>query len=101
MLEEKHRHHFTLFGGRSELTYANTPTARDEQLFAFYAAAKRGAKGTLVDDFRNSELYQEAKEREDELIEKFIKVYEPISIPSELRDSVMAIFKEEVDSFEL
>lgn len=101
MLEKKHKHHFTLFGGRSELTYANTPTARDEQLFGFYAAVKKGADGSLVGEFKESDLFQEAKEREDELFKKFIHVYDPISIPSELRNQVLAIYEEEVASFSL
>jgi hypothetical protein len=100
MLEKKHKHHFTLFGGRSELTYANTPTARDEQLFGFYCAARKGAKGSLVEDFRESGLYEEARAREDELFKKFIHVYDPISIPSELREQVLSIYREEVASFE-
>jgi len=94
-------HHFTLFGGKSKLTYANTATARNEQLFAFYSAAKKGAKGSLVEKFKGSELFEEAKEREDELFKTYISLYEPISVPPELKDAVMSIYKEEIGSFEL
>ncbi len=101
MLERKHRNHFTLFGGKSNLPYLHSGTAMDEQLFAFYSAVRKNAKGGLVEDFKNSEMYQTAKEREDELFKKFTTIYDPISIPKELKDATLSIFKEEVDSFEL
>lgn len=101
MLEREKKPIFTLFGGKSSITYVNTPTARDEQLFAFYCAVKKGAKGTLVDDFRASDLYKEAQDREEELFKRFISVYDPISVPSELKDQVMSIYREEIHSFEL
>lgn len=101
MLKMNKKHHFTLFGGKSALTYANTATARDEQLFAFYCAVKKDAKGALIDEFRESDLYQEAESREDELFKRFISLYEPISVPSELKTQVMSIYKEEIESFEL
>ncbi|TFG29614.1 hypothetical protein EU528_09410 [Candidatus Thorarchaeota archaeon] len=101
MLEMNKKHHFTLFGGKSALTYANTATARDEQLFAFYCAVKKDAKGALIEEFRESDLYQEAESREDELFKRFISIYEPISVPAELKTQVMSIYKEEINSFEL
>lgn len=101
MLQRHHRGFFTLFGGRSELSYANTAMAHDEQLFAFYSAAKKGSREPLIEEFKDSEFYQEAVSREDELFKTFIHVYEPISIPSELRNSVISIYKEEVSSFDL
>ncbi len=101
MLDREHKNHFTLFGGSSSLTYLHSETAMDEQLFAFYSAARKNAKGELVEDFKASDLYNEAKNREDELFKKFITVYEPISIPADLKDRVMSILKEEIDSFEL
>jgi len=101
MLEPEKKRFFTLFGGKSALTYANTETARDEQLFAFYCAAKKGAKGGLVEEFKESELYKEAQEREDELFKRFIRLYDPITVPSELKEQVMSIYREEIESFEL
>ncbi|TFH06090.1 MAG: hypothetical protein E4H14_11500 [Candidatus Thorarchaeota archaeon] len=101
MLEIDKKHYFTLFGGKSALTYANTATARDEQLFAFYCAVKKDAKGALVSEFKDSDLYKEAEAREDELFKRFISFYDPISVPVELKTQVMSIYKEEVASFEL
>ncbi len=101
MLERPKRHHFTLFGGKSALTYANTATARDEQLFAFYCSVKKGANGGLVEDFKASDLYKEAQSKEDELFKRFISLYDPISVPAELKEQVMSIYREEIASFEL
>ena len=101
MLEREKRRFFTLFGGKSALTYANTATARDEQLFAFYCAVRKDAKGGLVEDFKESELYKEAQAREDELFKRFISLYDPITVPSELKEQVMSIYREEINSFEL
>ena len=101
MLDRQKKHNFTLFGGKSSLSYTNSATARGEQLFAFYCAAKKGVKGSLIDDFKESELYKEAHAREDELFKRFISLYDPISVPSELKEQVMSIYREEISSFEL
>jgi len=101
MLKKDSKKYFTLFGGKSSLTYANTDVARDEQLFAFYSAVKKGIKEDLIDYFKESELFQEAKNREDELFKKFCSIYDPISLPKELKSKVLSIYKEELSSFEL
>ena len=56
MLRKEFKAFYTLFGGKSNLTYANTEIARDEQLFAFYSATKKGVKGDLIDEFKNKGL---------------------------------------------
>lgn len=101
MLEKKYKHFFTLFGGKSALTYANTNIARDEQLFAFYLAIKQGNKSQLVEEFKNSELYEEAKTREDELYNTFLRLYKPISLPQELKEDVFSIYEEELEKFQI
>jgi hypothetical protein len=102
MLERKYKRFFTLFGGKSiTMTYAHTKVGRDEQLFAFYLAAKRGTEGGLVDEFKASPLIQEAKDREEELWKTFCTLHTSISVPKELRDSVNSIYKEELASFQI
>lgn len=93
------KHLFTIFGNKSNYNYLNSPTARDEQLFAFYLAAKSGIKGELIDLFRESDLYQDAKERNKELMEKFLRIYPSISIPSKFKDQLLNIFEEELEIF--
>ena len=82
------------------MTYAHTKVGRDEQLFAFYLAAKRGSKGGLIEDFKKSPLFQEAKEREEELQKTFCTLHTSISVPKELRNIVNSIYKEELSSFQ-
>jgi hypothetical protein len=102
MLEPEYKQFFTLFGGKSiTMTYAHTKVGRDEQLFAFYLAAKKGVKGGLVEQFKASPLLQEAKDREEELRKTFVSLHSSISVPEELRDSVNSIYKEELDSFQI
>jgi hypothetical protein len=101
MLKTEFKEFYTLFGGKSNLPYANTGIARDEQLFAFYCASRKGVRGDLIQMFKESELYQEAKEREDELFKTFCSLYESISVPKELKERLLSIYKEELSSFEL
>jgi hypothetical protein len=102
MLERKYKRFFTLFGGKSiTMTYAHTKVGRDEQLFAFYLAAKKGAEGELLEEFKASPLLQEAKDREEELRKTFCTLHTSISVPKELRDSVNSIYKEELASFQI
>lgn len=100
MLQKEFKAFFTLFGGKSALTYANTGVARDEQLFAFYSAAKQGVKGDLIEFFKKEGFYEEAKNREEELFKMFCTLYDPISLPSELKNDVLSIYREELSLFE-
>jgi hypothetical protein len=101
MLEPEYKRFFTLFGGKSiTMTYAHTQVGRDEQLFAFYLAAKKGAQGGLVEEFNSSPLLQEAKDREEELRKTFCTLHSSISVPKELRSTVNSIYKEELASFQ-
>jgi hypothetical protein len=102
MLEREYKRFFTLFGGKSiTMTYAHTRVGRDEQLFAFYLAAKNGIKGGLVEEFKASPLYQEAKDREEELVKTFCTLHTSISVPKELRNNVNSIYEEELESFQI
>ncbi|MFX1378246.1 MAG: hypothetical protein ACFFA4_04060 [Promethearchaeota archaeon] len=101
MLKKEFKPFYTLFGSKSNLTYANTEVARDEQLFAFYSAIKKGIKGDLIEEFIKRGLFEEAKSREDELFNKFCSIYEPMSLPKELKNDVLSIYKEELSKFEL
>ncbi|MFW9830899.1 MAG: hypothetical protein ACFFD8_03915 [Candidatus Thorarchaeota archaeon] len=102
MLEEQYKQYFTLFGGDAiTLTYAYTQAGRDEQLFAFYLAALKGVNGKLVEEFKSSKLFDEAKEREEELFKTFVSIHESISVPKELKDQVLSIYKEEISNFQI
>jgi hypothetical protein len=101
MLNREHKRFFTLFGGQSiTMTYAHTKVGRDEQLYAFYLAAKRGNKSELVEEFKASPLFQEAKDRQEELYKTFCKLHTWISVPKKLQSPVNSIYKEELERFQ-
>jgi hypothetical protein len=101
MLDKEYKRFFTLFGGKSiTMTYAHTKVGREEQLFAFYLAVKRGIKAGLVQEFKASPLFQEAKDRQEELHKTFCTLHTSISVPKELQSSIDPIYKEELDQFQ-
>ena len=101
MLTLENKHFLTIFGGKSSFTYANTPAGRDEQIFAFYLAVKNGAEGQLVEYFKKSDLFKEAEERKEELRKTFCSLYPSITLPTELKQKVESIYKEELNMFEV
>ncbi|MDP2749941.1 MAG: hypothetical protein Q8O89_03865 [Nanoarchaeota archaeon] len=94
-LDKKHEQEYPLFS-KPKRAYERPPAVRDEQLFAFYLAFKNGAKGYLIDKFKEHHL-NEAKEREEELRKKFFGIHEGKTIPKKIRPELISIFKEELD----
>lgn len=86
---------YPLFNPNPNRVYEKPKSVRDEQLFAFYLAHKRGAKGGLIELFKKRFL-NEAKEREDELYNKFFGIHESKTIPLNLLKKVKSIYKEEL-----
>jgi len=95
MMTKENRGFFSLFGGKTISTYALTGQGRDEQLFAFYLAYKRGDRSDLVREF-SERFLEEAKEREDELYQLFFGIHESITMPPKIRDKVVSIYREEL-----
>jgi len=75
--------------------YEKPSAVRDEQLFAFYLAFRNGSKGYLIDKFRERFL-DEAKEKEDELYNKFFRVYDAVSMHGKIKNEISSIYKEEL-----
>lgn len=100
MLESENKNLFTIFGGKSNLTYLNSGLGRKEQLFSFYLASKNNTNGGLLSNFKTSNLYEEAKQNEEELRKIFLTIYQSISVPKELKSDILSIYKEEFDLFE-
>jgi hypothetical protein len=93
MLSEDMRSYFSLFGGLDVNTYALTGRGRDEQLFAFYLAWKNGDQSSLVKEFE-SRFIDEARAREDELYKTFFGIHESITMPKDIKEKTMSIYKE-------
>jgi hypothetical protein len=80
---------------KNMIMYDKTGTGRDEQLFSFYLAHKKGVRGDLMDTFKKKHL-EEAQAREDELYKKFFNLYEPMNVPKSLKKQVVSIYREEL-----
>ncbi len=87
---------YPLFNKKPKRVYEKPKAVRDEQLLAFYLAFRNGDKGYLIDEFRKKFL-EEAKEREDELFNKFFKVYDAVSISDKIKERINSIYKEELN----
>lgn len=86
--------YYSLF--KKQDCYEKSAESRDQQLLAYYLAYKNNNKGYLIDYFKKNYL-QEAKEREDELYNKFFKVYDA-NIPNKIKNKVLSIYKEELSN---
>ncbi len=97
MLKLKYRQKYALFGCDKDSNYGYDVSllGRDEQLLAFYLAYQNGYKGELIDLFKKLYL-KEAKKREKELIKKYFGIHSAETIPEELKDKVLKIYKEEL-----
>jgi hypothetical protein len=95
MLNKEHKKHYSLFTESREDDYENNKEAKEQQLLAFYWAYKKGFKGYLIDYFKKKFL-EEAKGKEDYLINKFMTAQKPIGMPKKLVKPVMSLYKEEL-----
>ena len=95
MLTAADRGFFSLFGGKDVATYALTRLGRDEQLFAFYLAHRRGDRSELVREF-SSRFLEEAREREEELRSLFFGIHRSITMPAEVEGKALSIYREEL-----
>ncbi|HKZ39583.1 MAG TPA: hypothetical protein VJ044_01395 [Candidatus Hodarchaeales archaeon] len=91
---------FAVFDNPVE-SYRDSPLGRDSDVFCLYLASRNGVSGAVIDAFRQSDLYEEARSREDEFYKKFFTLYDPITIPSELRKPTLTIYREEIENLEL
>ncbi len=96
MLSSEYKNYFALFHQQKDVRgYYSSALARDEQLFAFHLAAKRGVTGELIELFKK-EFGEEAANREEELRNEFFKVHRPENLPSSLWKKLKPIFEEEL-----
>jgi len=77
--------------------YDLTGLGKDEQLFAFYLAYKRGATGYLINEFKKNFL-KKARAKEDELYKNFLKPHNAITMPEKIKHNVISIYKEELSN---
>ena len=95
MLSNDKEKYFVIFDdGKVESTYGSSGLGKDEQLLAFYLAYKNGAKGALIEKFKQRYL-NEVEKKKDKLIEEYFGIHSSFSLPSSLRGKVLRIYKKE------
>ncbi|MBN1501967.1 hypothetical protein JW930_00350 [Candidatus Woesearchaeota archaeon] len=77
--------------------YEKPKEVRDEELLAMYICYKNGERGYLINKFKE-ELLEEAKEREDELRNKFFRIHDAETIPRKIMKPIRSIYKEELNN---
>jgi len=101
MMRKEYMPYFSVFGvTKGGSPFDSSGAGRDEQLFAFYLANQNGVKGELIDEFKKRFL-DETKEREDEFHKKFSKTYNPVNVPSEIKDQLLSIYNEEISKLNI
>ncbi len=96
MFTSEYQKYFPLFSqSKDMLGYDSHGLGRDEQLFAFYLAAKRGATGDLIDLFK-TKFWEEAVSREEEWRTEFFKIHKPLNVPPAIWKKIKPIFEEEL-----
>lgn len=96
MLSLKDKKHYSIFNqGKEMCAYDSVGVGKDEQLFAFHLASKRGVQGELIELF-SKEFGEETEKREEELRNEFFKVQRPANIPSNLWKKLKPIYEEEL-----
>lgn len=91
----KKKNLFSLFSPGVKRIYEKPPEVREEQLLGFLLAYKNGCKGGLIDLFKKRYL-DEALRREKELREKFFGIHSTDSIPKEMKNRVLEIYRQEL-----
>ena len=101
--DKKYQNLFPIFSGRMSNIefyekYREAPQVRDEHLLAFLLAYRRGFKGDLIDLFKNKYL-KESLRREKELYKRFFGIHHSASLPDNLKEKVVKIFKQELINY--
>jgi hypothetical protein len=101
MLTADKKNLYSLFGCQStDSSYDCSGIGRDEQLLAFYLAAKRGAKEPLINQFRRRGL-TEAQKKKSYLYKTFFSVYPPLTLTTQLKKPLLKIFTKELRSLKI
>lgn len=90
---------YPLFSKKPLRHYERPPQVRDEQLLSFLLCYQNGWKGDLLDAFKKNHL-AEAMRREKELRRKFFGIHKAPNVPKELKNKLLAIFREELNDLQ-
>ncbi len=91
----KFKNLYPLFNVGVNRAYEKPLAVRDEQLLAFLLTYRRGIKGELINLFAKKYL-KEAEKREVGLRKKFLSINKIVTIPAEIKNNVINIYKKEI-----
>jgi hypothetical protein len=86
---------YSLFDGSETDQYERSESAKEEQMLAFLLASERGVTGELMSRFRRR-FGRRAKGSRRRLVEKFMTLYPPGTVPVELRENLLDVLKDAV-----
>jgi hypothetical protein len=95
LFDKKYLKYHVVFNPASKERYDKVEGNDEELKFAYYLAYKNGAKGYIMDLFKEKYL-DEIKSNEDRLYKEFFRLYNISLIPKEIRKDVISIYKEEL-----
>lgn len=78
-----------------EYGYDQSQAGRDEQIFAFYLAYKRGIKGPLIQEFKRKYL-KYAQRSERTFRKRFFGIHSSKTVPSPIRSRILQIYRNEL-----
>jgi len=94
LFDKKLKKHHAIFGKSKKGRYEKA--SGDEQLkFAYYLAYKNGARGDLMELFKEK-FYDEIKQNEKKLYKKYFSINNSSAIPDKIRKKVISIYQEEL-----
>ncbi len=98
LLALKYKSLYTLFGSDriKEYGYDQSEAGRNEQIFAFYLAYKRGIKGPLMTQFIRKYL-KFAVKNERIFRKRFFGIHSTKTIPGIFKSKVLRIFRQELE----
>ncbi len=98
LLSENKKRLYTIFSPKriKEFGYDNSEGAVNEQIYAFYLAFKRGAKGAAINEFKKKYL-KLAEEKNQEWKKIFYGIHTTLTVPKPFFKKALKIFHEELD----
>ncbi len=93
--DKKYGNLYPLFNAKIKRTYEKPKEVRDEQLLAFLMCYQLKNNGYLINVFKKRYL-KEAKKREGELRNKFLKIHKNCNIPKDIENKLVKIYSEEL-----
>lgn len=99
LLKQKYHHIYMLFASDriKEFGYDQSEVGKNEQILGFFMAYKLGNKGPVMDTFLKRYLLW-AKKNEKRLRQIFFGVHTRKTVPQALREKVIRIYHQELDS---